>query len=110
MSLQGNLNRLLNTRGVSSQRAANELAGTSGKELLGALNVLAGTTGKGMVYVWQKIAEEQGGLLGLDPVGSAASIPDGAISIGGFQSYIVGFSSAFTGEYMAFQSYSESSY
>lgn len=103
MSLQGDLNRLLGTAGLGSQRAANELAGTSGKELLSALNTIAGTAGKGLVYVLNLIAEQNAGFSGYDPQGAADSIPTGAIIVGGFDSFIVGFSSPFSGKYTPFR-------
>lgn len=103
MSLQGDLNRLLGTAGLGSQRAANELAGTSGKELLSALNTIAGTAGKGLVYVLNLIAEQNAGFSGYDPQGAVDSIPTGAIIVGGFDSFIVGFSSPFGGKYTPFR-------
>lgn len=103
MSLQGDLNRLLGTAGLGSQRAANELAGTAGKELLSALNTIAGTAGKGLVHVLNLIAEQNAGLSGYDPQGAVDSIPTGAIIVGGFDSVIVSFASAFSGRYMPFR-------
>jgi hypothetical protein len=114
VSLQGDLNRLLGTAGLGSQRAANELAGTNSKELLGALNTIAGTWGKGIIHVMALIAQQQGSgddfgisqegyVEGLDPQGAIASIPDGAIIVGGLNTLIIAFNSAYTGKYMPFR-------
>jgi len=102
MSLQRHLNRLLGTTGVASQKAANLLAGTTDKEFLGALNVLAGTTGKGLVHVCNLISVNNGGQAGLDPLGAFAQLEIGDVSVGGFDSTSIAFSSAFTGEYTQF--------
>lgn len=115
MSIQGQLNRLLGISGVDAQRAANELAGTSGKELLFALNQIAGTAGKGIVFVMNRIAqlnapagevgiqgEEEAWESNYDPVGSLELLGVGSIVPGGYDTAIVGFSSSFWGEYMAF--------
>jgi len=103
MSLQGDLNRLLGTLGLAPQRAANELAGTDGKELLSALNTIAGTANKGIIHVLNLIAEQNAGFSGYDPQGAIDSIPTGAIVVGGFNSFIVGFTSSFAGSYMTFR-------
>lgn len=114
MSLQKELNRLAGTSGKDAQGAANILAGTSGVELLGALNTIAGTWGKGIVHVMALIAQQQGGgdefsiseegyVEGLDPQGAIASIPDGAIIVGGLNTLIVSFNSAYTGKYTPFR-------
>jgi len=93
----------LGTTGLDAQRAANELAGTDGKELLGALNVIAGTDGKGIVFVFNLIAEQNAGFSGYAPLGAISSVPSGAIIAGGFDSFVIGFSSGFSGQYMAFR-------
>lgn len=116
MSLQGQLNRLLGTSGVEAQRAANELAGTSGKEILFALNTIAGTAGKGIIYVMHRIvqlnnpgeeyqieAEGEPWESGSDPLGAMDNLPTGSIVVGGFDSVILAFSSAFTGKYVGFR-------
>lgn len=103
MSIQRELNRLAGTTGKDAQGVANMLAGTDGKELLGALNTIAGTAGKGIVFVMDRIAELNLGADNRDPVGAVASIPTGAIIVGGLDTVIVGFSSAFTGKFMPFR-------
>ena len=42
-------------------------------------------------------------LSGSDPLGSIAGLPTGSIVVGGFDSVILGFSSAFTGKYVGFR-------
>jgi len=98
VSLQGELNRLAGTSGKAAQGVANTLAGTDGKELLGALNTIAGTVGKGFVFVMDRIAELNLGADSSDPLGAVGSIPTGAIIVGGLDTVIIGFSSAFTGK------------
>jgi len=111
MSIQGELNRLAGTNGKAAQGAANTLAGTDGKELLGALNTIAGTVGKGIVFVMNRIAQlnDVTGDVGIesegepfvsnaDPLGSLAGLATGSIIVGGLDTVIIGFSSAFTGK------------
>jgi len=116
VSLQGELNRLAGTSGKAAQGVANTLAGTDGKELLGALNTIAGTVGKGIVFVMNRIAQlnDVAGDVGIesegepfvsnaDPLGSLAGLATGSIIVGGLDTVIIGFSSAFTGKFMPFR-------
>jgi hypothetical protein len=83
--------------------------------MLFALNKIAGTEGKGIVFVMNRIAQlnAPSGEVGIqgeeevwesnyDPVGSLELLEVGSIVPGGYDVALVGFSSPFSGEYMAF--------
>lgn len=95
MSLQKELNRLAGTN-CEAQKAANTLAGTTGRELVYALNIIAGTLGRELNGVLKKIATDNGGSLDLDSAGALVGISTGSIVVGGFNSAIISFSSAYT--------------
>jgi len=96
MSFQKEINRLANTDGLETQRAANVLAGTTGKELLYALNVIAGTVNKEFNRVVQLIALQNGGDDTKDANISFDDLEFGSIIIGGFDTTIRAFSQGFT--------------
>lgn len=95
MSLQKELNRLAGTS-CEAQKAANVLAGTTGRELVYALNIIAGTLGRELNGVLKKISTDNGGSSDLDSAGALVGLSTGSVIVGGFNSLVIAFSSAFT--------------